>query len=908
MNLNIGEQSEDSSDEDEEEGEEENDKSSVDDTKQKTQSTSSIKRSATSDLPGAKSKKVKLSSSELYNPPTNDELNELRETESLFKSSIVRLQVSELLTEVMIKEKRQNSINKYVTLLKKSVTSMPTGEKQLLSDMNWVRESGINIPLQQRPVKLKGWYQCLAPTDIKMIGSCALGTCVRPDVCVDVACVLPETFLEEKDHLNQRYFLKRALFLCSLASYLQKKSDLVESMQFSCNHGDTYRPVLLLTPAGKLANQFKIRVHITLDSYDNVFKLNRFHVSKNNVRQSWFTGTDVVDKESSEIPTPHYNAAMLSDILLSQQTEQAVQTLKGMDGILKGIALIKVWLRQRGLIKQGISGFIVTMLAVWLIKKRKLNASMSAYQVLRNVLVFLAHTDWSTTGISLAESTEDENVPNMQEIHNAYEVVFVDHSGYLNLTSGLTSVTYKQLQHEAQRSVSALETPGLDAFTALLMTPVPFLQKFDMIIHVNMDNSATAVTKFGCTDNLADRNGDEVLTSLPYIFSTLSQSLAGRVSLIGVQIPDKSPWSVTSPSPSTQPSQISIGLLYDSNHGGAVERGPPADSPEASKFQKFWGESSELRRFADGAICEAVVWPAHTLAERRQIPGKIVKHILERHAGIARNQVTVVCSQIECVLNMPKRKKGKKGGASKAVYGTGEEQHTTILQAMEELTKTLRSLHDLPLAIHSVQGTDDVYRYAAVFPPLPVLKQKGCILNDGQLTPDPGSDQMPAYLPTVTIQCLLENSGKWPEDQAAVRRLRAAFHIKLSALLKKNHKFILRPNAEYVDVFNAGFVFRVKVGYLQEITLLKTVRSADGKVKMQETQAATTMQHDLVTLPKLASTLRSLHQQQNSYCAAVRLCQRWICAQLLSGYIRTEVVEVLVTQLFISPYPYTPPR
>lgn len=37
---------------------------------------------------------VKLSRAELYKPPTNEELNQLKETEDLFHSSLLRLQVS----------------------------------------------------------------------------------------------------------------------------------------------------------------------------------------------------------------------------------------------------------------------------------------------------------------------------------------------------------------------------------------------------------------------------------------------------------------------------------------------------------------------------------------------------------------------------------------------------------------------------------------------------------------------------------------------------------------------------------------------------------------------------------------------------------------------------------------------
>lgn len=59
-----------------------------------------------------------------------------------------------------------------------------------------------------------------------------------------------------------------------------------------------------------------------------------------------------------------------------------------------------------------------------------------------------------------------------------------------------------------------------------------------------------------------------------------------------------------------------------------LERGPPADDSAAAKFREFWGERAELRRFMDGAICEAVFWEASTVADKRVIYGKILSHLL----------------------------------------------------------------------------------------------------------------------------------------------------------------------------------------------------------------------------------------------------------------------------------------
>lgn len=53
-----------------------------------------------------------------------------------------------------------------------------------------------------------------------------------------------------------------------------------------------------------------------------------------------------------------------------------------------------------------------------------------------------------------------------------------------------------------------------------------------------------------------------------------------------------------------------------------VDIGPAADDGKAAaKFQAFWGNKSELRRFQDGKISEAVVWDASP-ADRHTIPDK----------------------------------------------------------------------------------------------------------------------------------------------------------------------------------------------------------------------------------------------------------------------------------------------
>ena len=62
----------------------------------------------------------------------------------------------------------------------------------------------------------------------------------------------------------------------------------------------------------------------------------------------------------------------------------------------------------------------------------------------------------------------------------------------------------------------------------------------------------------------------------------------------------------------------------------------------------------------------------------------------------------------------------------------------------------------------------------------------------------------------VSVICTLEASGKWPDNVEAIRRLKAAFHIKLSEALKSQFKLPVRAGTTFVDVLKvciSPFVF-----------------------------------------------------------------------------------------------------
>ncbi|KAK9408751.1 nucleolar protein 6 [Crotalus adamanteus] len=192
---------------------------------------------------------VKLGKSELYKVPTNEELSHLKETENLFHSNLLRLQIEELLKEVTLKEKKKQRIDAFLHEISAMLRNVPELPARDITDQSWLPK-GVKVPILQVPFKVKGKFHFLPPAEVKVVGSYLLGTCIKPEVNVDVAVTMPKEVFQEKDNLNQRYHRKRALYLAHLAQHLAERNHF-GSVAFAYANGNHLKPLLLLQPQGK---------------------------------------------------------------------------------------------------------------------------------------------------------------------------------------------------------------------------------------------------------------------------------------------------------------------------------------------------------------------------------------------------------------------------------------------------------------------------------------------------------------------------------------------------------------------------------------------------------------------------------------------------------------------------------
>ncbi|KAI1900401.1 hypothetical protein AGOR_G00049570 [Albula goreensis] len=843
---------------------------------------------------------VKLSRGELYKPPTAEELNQLKEAESLFHCSLLKMQMEELLKEVSLSERRKRLVDSFVQKVTELLQGVPHTEEVELSDQSWLPKD-VKIPFLLVPKATKGKFHMAPPAAISLVGSYPLGTCTKPRVFVDLAVTIPSDVLHPKDALNQRYPRKRALYLAGLAQHLSTFPD-IGTMCYSCLHGNRLRPLLLLTPpAGKDSGSLTLRLHACPPP--GFFKPSRFHPQRNNVRTAWYTGLTAAETaDVNEPPTPHYNSTLLGDLLprVHLQFLSAVSTQCA--SFKDGVALLKVWLRQREL-DQGsgcFSGFVASMLVAYLLSTHRVSNTMTAYQLLRNCLHFLASTDLTENGITLARSP-DSTAPSLSEFHSAFQVVFVDPSGHLNLCADMTGNTYKQVQHEAALSLQFWDDPTLDGFQALLMTPKPLIRTCDHLFQLcSLVKLQSSCKKLNLLSELMDHSGNYILTVLPFILSLLQRGLGERVRLLAHSLSPDPEWPVNSvpPKHKDQP-PLSFGLLLNPEFAASVlEKGPPADSPKALEFRQLWGSRSELRRFQDGAITEAVLWGGTTACERRLVPREITTHLLQLHADIPESCVRYTGGLLDDVIKM-----------GREANSTGEEESLKVVQSYDDLSRKLWRLEGLPLSVTAVQGAHPSLRYSQVFPPVPLKLDYSFFEREKTtraLVPKEGKP-CPTYITPVKVICHMEGSGKWPHDQLAIRHIKAAFHIRLGELLNQQHRYTCHATPTHLDVYKDGLVFRVQVAYHREPQVLRESFSPEGMLCYRDNPEAQKLELETLHRPFLTSTLHGLQQQHAAFGGVCRLAKRWLGAQLFSTDMNEDTADLLVASLFLQTAPFTPP-
>ncbi|KAG0049577.1 hypothetical protein BGZ83_005586 [Gryganskiella cystojenkinii] len=856
--------------------------------------------------------------SALYKAPTNEEIQGLQESSDLFKSNIFKLQIEELLKEVQIDYKKAQPLEAALRKLKEIFDKTPAHKELSLSAIKTsMKKKSIVIPFPSpAPASdIQYTFGYSAPSAMHLVGSFPLKTVAkaREGWSVDVAVEMPEELFQEKDHMNYRYFYKRAYYLSVLAAAIQeKKSGMAAGkIEFSTLNGDQRKPILILHPSGdKSETDFKkLRCTIRIIPFipTTVFPAQRLAPGRNNVRS----------EAAEQLATPQYNTALQQDTAFTTHLTFLYQHSKNCAAFKDGCILLKVWASQRGLIRrtsEGVNGFILEMLMAYLLQSgganggKKLANGFSSYQLAKGTIDYLAQHDFTANPIFMGQDNTSAEFSKEAFVSN-YDVVMVDPSGRINLTGHVSKAALDELQHEARLASSFFSESSDDKFEAIFLKRVdnPML-RFDNVVKIHVPKDLESLKSY--TAKVALDYPSPFIHFARSIAPLLKRGLTDRINLVAARYEPLENWAVSTSAPEFgDHSVVTVGLLLNhSESSRLVDMGPPADDLEAAKvFRALWGKKAELRRFKDGSILESAVWEAQGTDARHLIVGQMISHLLKIHLSVPQDSVHYWAGQLNKFIQYNSKVVPERLFDNKAAAANGFQD---VVAAFESLSKAVKTAEDMPLSVTHMYFASPAARLSSTFIPQP---------RDfsAKATNYPDSAQ---FVEPLDVIIQFESSQKWPPNLKAIQRMKTAFYLRLADKIKYKgmRATVVEENEEeslglngYMDVRVApGYVFRCRISHDEEITICENVisdRKSSQSLKDQHQKALDLYNHHFVQAPMHTFQIHALCHKHPSLSQTIRLTKRWVSAHWLSPFLNDETLELLASYVYVDAAPWAAP-
>lgn len=524
-------------------------------------------------------------------------------------------------------------------------------------------------------------------------------------------------------------------------------------------------------------------------------------------------------------------------------------------------------------------------------RNRGLGKGLGSWQAIRAAWEFLANTDFAKTPIFLGQ-IDEEPIPR-SDILNAFEDVMVDPTGSVNIFAGWNKGEIGLLRYHARETLAMLEDSSIDRFADVFLRDISFgPHAFDEYLEVDISACTASENLIDVAERLARA---ERLSGA--VEAILRRGLSDRIRLLSVR--------------ASSETTLKVGLIYDpSNATRVLDVGPSSTkTEETNAFRALWGDQAELRRFKDGSISESVVWSITRPEEATLIPSRIVAYLLQRHFGLQSDAITISTSDIEwpAIVQTP-------ATARDAICIAGSERlgFRPMMDAYDDLYKLLKSIDDeLPLAILSVQPASEFLRYSSTFVPHPV-----------DLNRYPSSPDCLKYLPTAEIIIQFESSPRWPDDLAAIQKVKLAMFEKIARVIMAQRKGTkvgivfdssrneMEDRAALEIITIGGIAFKARIYHEREKALLERIIEGEtqtfGTALPQPPRRLAVPALELhirqfVHLPQHHGALAPLHHRYPSYSSATRLLKRWFAAHMLSSLIPAEAVELIMAKVYLEP-------
>ncbi|CEG45684.1 Nucleolar RNA-associated protein (NRAP) [Plasmopara halstedii] len=844
-----------------------------------------------------------------YALPSANELIHLRAADptTSYRSSYFRLQIDELLavTGRKLNAKASSGLQSLLFQVKEILQNIQ--DQQVTQDALQARGLLVRNHVKHKEIVLPFQH----PARLDLVGSYILQTMAYSgkksmdygNISIDVAVEMPHDCFLPKDFGNYRYFDKRNLYLGVLASELQIHTTLFSQIKLQAWRGDYGKPIVVLSVNSDYLREhglhgIKVLVRLVPAVTTELFKLAKLVPSRNNIKHE----PDMTEDEMKGCSTPMYNNSILEDMKLRQHTRDLHIALKEAPQLAEACILAKVWLRQREFHKamDSVNGFLLSMVLLYLYEKKRFNAQTPSDQIFKVLMQFLALHPLENEPLQFPPSDDGVvlTTEGMHTFRRSFELVFLDASGRLNLFSRVSKSAWKEIQSAAIESVTLVQQCTTNAFRSLFIEKKSFWTRYDQYfwfpapfaIEEAKNDTYTVEEKRQINDMGLERFW------LQKLGNVLSNALTDRVTLIRPMTEDSVEWNMQD---SALPKQrkVAVGLCIDSNNAmRIVDKGPSADDKEASaRFRNFWRGKSELRRFKDGAIVEALIWEGIGTDNRHRVLDAIVRYIVPAHCPyVLSSQIKTSNAALYSVLDVDETPREMPSSLN-ASFENAMNSVSKLWVIFNNFAKTLRGLDSLPLMISDVLPVHPAFRSTSLFPiqPHPLAYSKGEVIDAAPMA------HASTVLEPLVLHLKFERSSAWPNEKKALMHAKTGFYVHIGQELQSRLKIRCEVANDCLDVFRSGFVFRLIIRCEKELSVV-TGATGVKKLAIVNSPNYVMVKREVEYLSRHASLVHALHTKHNSFGPTVRLAQQWLADKILSNVLPIEALELLVADVYLA--------
>ncbi|KAI5919746.1 nrap protein [Camillea tinctor] len=729
------------------------------------------------------------------------------------------------------------------------------------------------------------------PAQVNVVGSYFLKTMTRSqsDFTIDMIVVMPATLFQEKDYLNFRYFQRRAYYIAYIAAGLRKSFSSTLDFTFDLLNGNSLLPVLLARPKNKPSkenekpkpSQPDYQIRIIPNAPEGFFPVAKLAANCNAIRQGRPEET-----EQAKTPTPFYNTTLKAESTFSAYLKLLHRAASSCESFRDACILGRTWLSQRGfggdLAQGGFGQFEWAILMALLLQgggrkgEAVLSPALHSTQLFKATLQYLVSTNFHKKPRALGGRLVD-----IDTVLQSGPILYDSIRG-INILFKMTPWSAASLMQQAVWSLAAINDNPINQFDSLFIVKANQpLQIYDLLLKVKIPASIESIDATDCRGS--------VLAWCDTLHRTLKKALGERAQSINIEVPKNTPWSLSGSSSKSKVDKIHIGIIVDPIKAAQGREFGPAyeQKKEAAKFREFWGEKADLWQFPDGQIKESLDWTEHVSSGYSGISEAIIRYILKQRLGLNDDDIEF---------------EGRESSKAIEIAPTDKAAFDTVRKSFEAFERDIRDLEDLPLHVRKIDPIAPELRHASLH--VPEFNSTGRLSR------------------AMEVCISFEASGKWPDNIAAIQRLKIAFLLKIGSSLEeaktevKTHLGLESAefdtdNLAFLDVvYENGITFRLRISSDQEETLLDRQtkdKTAERHIRTQAADLLAKFKFTYATLPLHTQTISTFCSRYPALSPSIRMVKQWFNNHKLSHYFSDALIELFVLQAFLKPYPWTTP-